>query len=82
MFVLYVSNLEDCLKWSSAITYADDSTTGTSDKLLNDLIAKMEYDAEMVLRFMASNSLIANPKKNSLVFLNLKKKLVKKYQLN
>ena len=32
IFVLYVSDLEEWLDWSSATTYADDTTTGVSDK--------------------------------------------------
>ena len=32
-------------------------------KLMADMIAKLEEDAENVLRFMASNGLVANPSK-------------------
>ena len=39
VFVLYVSDLEDWLECSSAITYADDSTTGTSDEAIGRGIA-------------------------------------------
>jgi hypothetical protein len=69
---LYVSDLEDWIVHSSAVTYADDTTTSTHSKELHDLIKKMELDAVSVLKFMASNGLIANPAKTSLLFLNLK----------
>jgi hypothetical protein len=72
VFVLYVSDLEDWIVHSSAVTYADDTTTSTHSKELHDLIKKMELDAVLVLKFMASNGLIANPAKTSLLFLNLK----------
>ena len=35
----------------------------------------MEEDAINVLKFMASNGLVANPKKTKLLFLNLKSKM-------
>ena len=33
IFVTYVSDLDAWLKWSTATTYADDTTTGVADKL-------------------------------------------------
>ena len=68
--MLYVSDLNLWLKWSTAKTYADDTTTGTSAKNLKDMIKRLEEDAANVLSFMASNGLIANAKKTSLVVLN------------
>ena len=41
-------------------------------KFLKSIIDRLESDATEVLRFMASNGLISNPKKTALVFLNLK----------
>ena len=43
------------LKWSVIITYADDTSTSVSGKLLTEIIAKLEEDALMVLKFMASD---------------------------
>ena len=60
------------LKNSKATTYADDTETATTGETLNE-VKKMMQDAENVLRFMASNGLIANPKKTAMLFLNLKK---------
>ena len=51
---------------------ADDTTTGVSDKDLEVVLNKLEVDALMVLQFMASNGLVANPKKNSFILLNQK----------
>ena len=70
--MVYVSDLDAWLKWSSAITYADDTTTGISEKDLELVLRKLEEDAENVLNFMASNGLVANPKKTSFVILNQK----------
>ena len=41
-----------------------------SGKDLSEIISKMEIDAVNVLKFMASNGLVANPKKTTLLFLN------------
>ena len=72
MFVVYVSDLDAWLKWSSAVTYADDTTTGISEKDLDVLLRKLEEDAENVLNFMASNGLVATPKKTSFIIINQK----------
>ena len=74
IFVLYASDLEFWLKWSIAKTYADDTMTCTSAKTKEELIIRMEEDANNILSYMASNGLIANASKTSLVILNLKKK--------
>ena len=41
-------------------------------KRIEELIVKLESDATKVLRYMASNGLVANPAKTTLIFLNLK----------
>ena len=70
IFVLYVSDLEDWLNHSSAFTYADDTSTSISDTDVLKVIRKMEEDANQVLKYMASNGLIANTKKTAMLFLN------------
>ena len=75
IFVLYVSDLDEWLEWSSAITYADDTTTGVSDEDIKVVKRRLESDAKNVLRFMASNGLVAYPKKTTLVILNQKQNL-------
>ena len=72
VFVLFVADLEEWLNHSSAPTYADDTTTGTSGRSVKETIELMEIDAEKVLRFMASNGLVANPNKTSFLLLNSK----------
>ena len=70
IFVLFVSDLQDWLTHSTAPTYADDTQTGTSAKTLEQVKTRMEEDAKQVLKFMASNGLVANAKKTSFVLLN------------
>ena len=69
-----MADLELWLSWSSAKTYADDTTTATTAKTIEEMIRRMEEDAANVLCFMASNRLVANAKKTSMVVLNLKTK--------
>ena len=72
IFVLFVSDLQDWLQHSSAPTYADDTTTGTTGTTVEETLQKMEVDAKEVLKFMASNGLVANANKTSLLILNCK----------
>ena len=58
---------------STAPTYADDTTTGTSGKNLDAIIHNLEQDSNSVLKYMASNGLVANPKKTAFLILNGKK---------
>jgi hypothetical protein len=72
VFVLYMSDLEDLLKQSEATTYADDTGTYSSGQNIEEVVPKLEHDAEEVLKFMASNGLIANALKTTLIILNNK----------
>ena len=64
--------MELWLKHSSALTYADDTSTGVTGDSIDEVIAKLEEDADLVLKFMASNGLVANPHKTTLMILNYK----------
>ena len=44
---------------SSAYTYADDTTSSISNRDIEIVKQKMEEDAVQILKFMASNGLIA-----------------------
>ena len=70
IFVLFVSDLQDWLLHSTAPTYADDTMTGTSNKNLATMISNLEEDASLVLKFMASNGLVANAKKTAFLIVN------------
>ena len=58
---------------SKVSTYADDTETSVSDIDLNMVKRKLDDDGKNGLEFMASNGLVANPKKTSLMFINMKK---------
>ena len=52
----------------------NDSASKTTGKTAEETIEKMEEDAQLVLKFMASNGLVANAKKTSFLLLNYKQK--------
>ena len=63
------------LKFCKVTTYADDTKTCVSHKLLARVIQMLEEDAKNVLEFMASNGLVVNPKKTAFMVLNHKQNL-------
>ena len=64
--------MELWLKYSSALTYADDTSSSVTGKTIEEVQFKLEHYAEEVLKFMASNGLVANPSKTTLMVLNHK----------
>jgi hypothetical protein len=72
IFVIYVADLEDWIAHCVAYTYADDTSTSCNGKTDEEVIKKLEEDAENVLKFMASNGLVANPTKTVFMMLNSK----------
>jgi hypothetical protein len=70
IFVLFVSDLQDWLRHSTAPTYADDTSTGTSSRSQDTMVRNLEEDANWVLRYMASNGLVANAKKTAFLVIN------------
>ena len=73
LYIIYVADLQDWLRYVLVTTYADDTSTSISHLLISEVKRMLEEDALNVLKFMASNGLVANPAKTALLFLNLKK---------
>ena len=74
LYIIYVSDFEDWLVHSKASTYADDSATGVKGNSISEVVSMLEEDGKNVLKYMASNGLVANPSKTALLFLNNKEK--------
>jgi hypothetical protein len=64
--------MEFWVKHLSTLTYADDTSSSVTGSTMNEVQEKLETDANWVLRFMASNGLVANPAKITLIVLNYK----------
>jgi hypothetical protein len=63
LLIIFVADIEDWTKHSGVFTYADDTSTDTSDRKVEEVIRKLEEDAETILQYMASNGLVANHQK-------------------
>ena len=70
IFAMYGADLEEWLKHSKTFNYADDTSTSTKGKKIEEVIEKLSKDATRVLQFMASNGLVANPSKTVFMVLN------------
>jgi hypothetical protein len=55
--------MEEWLKLSSTDTYENDTSTRVDDKEIKTDMSKLKEDAHCVLKFMASNGLMANASK-------------------
>ena len=69
LFIIYVADMEDWTEHSGVFTYADDTSTDTSSKNIEEVLQRMEKDADGILRYMASNGLVANPQKTVFMML-------------
>jgi len=65
--------MELWIKHAKVSGYADNTATSVSASTVDDVINKLELDAERVLRYMASNSLSANPKKTGFLLIRVKR---------
>ena len=73
LYIIYVADLQLWLKYAMITTYADDTSSSVSHKLLSKVKSMLEEDALNVLKFMVSNGLVANASKTAFLLLNLKK---------
>ncbi len=63
LFIIFVSDMEDWTENTGVFTYADDTSTDSSSKVVQEVLKNLENNAERVLKYMASNGLVANPSK-------------------
>ena len=63
LYIIYVADLQMWLKHCKVTTYADNTKTCVSHRILAKVIQMLEEDAKSVLEYMASNGFVANPKK-------------------
>ena len=75
--ILNVADFELWLEYASAIAYADDTSISISAKRVVKLLSKLEKYAMNVVRYMASNGLVANPKKTAFIILYQPKSMKK-----
>lgn len=59
-FILYVNDNPDCLQFSSAYMYADNSTKDLSDKCIDVIEYKLNRDLINTLEWMSKHKLTIN----------------------
>ena len=73
IFTIYGADMEEWVDHSTIFNYADDTSSSCVSKSLDRIQEKLESDADKMLDFMASNGLVANPKKTVYMLLGRKK---------
>jgi hypothetical protein len=74
IFTIYGADMEEWTKHSTIFNYTDDTSSSCNDVDIKVVMTKLEEDAEEILKFMASNGLVANPTKTNFIVLNNKEK--------
>ena len=72
LFLIYTADIELWLKDVAVHGYADDTSMSVAAVSEEDVVRKLEADAARALRFMASNSLVANPMKTGFLLIRAK----------
>ena len=75
LFLIYINDLHNCLKYSRTYHFADDTNIPCSDKSLYTLANKVNRDIKNLSQWLKANRLSLNVKKTELIiFLRQKKK--------
>ena len=61
IFTIYCADLEEWLKHSIILNYADDTRSSYSGNSTNTVIENLEEETLNILQFMASNGFVVNP---------------------
>ena len=69
IFLIYVADMELWVDQVRLNSFADDTISSYSSSDENDVIDKLQADSTNLLRFMASNALVANPKKTGFLLI-------------
>ena len=72
VFTIYTSDLQYWVKKAKIFNYADDTSSSCSAKELSIVLSDLEQDARIILNYMASNGLVANPQKTVFMLINNK----------
>ena len=73
VFLIYIADLDQWVKNVNVRGYADDTISSISDTSEEIIIKKLEEDAGLILQFMASNFLSANPQKTGFLLIRKSK---------
>ena len=68
LFIIYLNDFEECLQFSSASMYADDTHTTIASDDIGELAQMMKEELQNISEWMRVNKLSANPKKTEFMF--------------
>jgi len=81
IFLIYIADMELWVNHASVRGYADDTATSVCARTEEEVISMLEADATRILKYMASNSLSASPKKTGFLFIRTKRSESKTIQV-
>ena len=76
-FILFVNDYPDCLEYSHATIYADDTSQDVCDKSVDVIVEKLTADLFNSLKWMEQNKLTMNLKKTQCMLIGTCQKLSK-----
>ena len=69
LFLLYINDMPDSLKYSTPSLYADDTEIYLSSKDCDDTVTKINLDLENIRKWMLQNKLQIHPTKSKYMFI-------------
>ena len=75
MFFIYINDIQDCLQFTNATLYADDTALYCSSESANDLQDKLNHDLASVTNWMRSNKLTLNTSTSKFMLVGSRRRL-------
>ncbi len=69
MFLLYISDLPECVKNTTPGMYADDTQIYASSASFSELVTKLNQDLENIVKWLSQNKLQLHTKKTKAIYL-------------
>jgi len=65
LFIIILADIDEWTQYAIIVGFADDNCATVTGETLSDVAQKLESDADEILKFMASNKLLANDSKTT-----------------
>lgn len=76
LFLIFINDLPQCLKFSTGVLYADDTTIFTTDTNLESLIVKLSADSNNLTTWCRENMLTINSSKSRFIVFRSHHKII------
>ena len=74
LFIILIADIDEWTQYAIMVGFADDNSATIIDDTIPGMTEKIESDAKNILEFMASNKLMANESKMTLMIFGRKNK--------